>query len=180
MEVKGTWITVNIEKSWSLPPRLPQFPAPFDVLSPAPSPAPFPCPFHAPFPASFPAPFPAPFHSRSPLCPLLRYTLCSPLRCPLRSQLRTPLRLRLCFSLRSLLYSVHCRQKRTKFYLSSLLTDDNITCSTPLISYRSKICWKAHWPKIKKNDVELIYCKLKLLKLYSNKPERFFGFFVIA
>ena len=69
-------VIMNIEKTWSPPPRLPQFPAPFNVLSPAPSPAPFPCPFHAPFPASFPAPFPAPFHSRSPLCPLLRYTLC--------------------------------------------------------------------------------------------------------
>ena len=59
---------------------------------------------------------------------------------------------------------------------SLLLTDDNWTCSTPLISYRSKICWKAHWPKIKKNDVKLMCCKLKLLKSYSNKPERVFVF----
>ena len=35
--------------------------------------------------------------------------------------------------------------------------------------------------KLKKEDgFEIIYCKLKLLKLYSNKPERFLFFFLFV
>ena len=128
----GLWIIVNIEKTSSPPPRLPQLPAPFDVLSPAPSPAPFPCPFHAPFPASFPAPFPhistLDPHSvaRSVLNSVLR-SICGSVPRPVP-----------CF----ILFIVD--KKGLSSIFSSLLTDDNITCCTPLISYRSKICWKAH------------------------------------
>ena len=53
-------------------------------------------PFHAPFPAAFPASFPAPFYAPFP----------APLLAPF-----------------PVLSSVHCRQKKTKFYL--LITLDN-------------------------------------------------------
>ena len=108
---------------------------------------PFPAPFHAPFHVPFFVPFHALFPLRSPLRCTSRSTLCSPLRSPLRCTLLAPLRFTLRFPLRFPLrstlhyplgipvYSLHCRQKKTKFYL--LITLDNYwKCSTLLISYR--------------------------------------------
>ena len=61
-------------------------------------------PFHAPFPAAFPASFPAPFHASFP-APFYA-TFPAPLLAPF-----------------PVLSSVHCRPKKTKFYL--LITLDN-------------------------------------------------------
>ena len=85
--------------------------------------------------------FPLPFNLRSVLLSAPRSFFRSvppsvpgsecPLHPTLRSSLPSPLR----SSLSSFFYSVHCRQKNTKFY--HLITLDNYwTSSTPLISYR--------------------------------------------
>ena len=118
MEVNGMWIIVNVEKTLSPP-------LPSTRLSRLRSPHRFPLPFNLrsvllSAPRSF-------FRSVPPSVPGSE----CPLRPTLRSSLPSPLR----SSLSSFFYSVHCRQKNTKFY--HLITLDNYwTSSTPLISYR--------------------------------------------
>ena len=109
MEVNGMWIIVNVEKTLSPPPppRLSRLrsPLPFNLRS-----------VLLAAPRSF-------FRSVPPSVPGSE--------CPLRPTLRSSLR----SSLSSFFYSVHCGQKKTKFYL--MITLDNYwTSSTPLISYR--------------------------------------------
>ena len=82
--------------------------------------------------------------SRSVPCFVSRSVPCSVSRFVPRSVLNSVPRSVPCF----ILFIVD--KKGLSSIFSSLLTGDNWTCSTPLISYRSKICWKAHWPKIKR------------------------------